>query len=88
MSPHLTPEMLGELATVTDPRERAMDKAILCYQMLKARIRLVEANIEQLTGHFSGHDAATILKDLDLVPSPTVNDRLNEATDIRRNEAS
>lgn len=50
MSPHLTPEMLGELATVTDPRERAMDKAILCYQMLKARIRLVEANIEQLTG--------------------------------------
>ncbi len=66
MEPHLSPGMLQELATVTDPREQAMDKAQLCYDMLRARIRLVEANIEQLTGHFSGHDVETILKDLGL----------------------
>jgi hypothetical protein len=66
MGPHLNPSMLIELAAVTDPREQDLDKAQLCYEMLKARIRLVEANIERLTGHFSGHDLDTILRDLEL----------------------
>ena len=45
----------------------ASEYQMACYEMLKARIRLLEAHMERLTGHFSGHDEATILRDLDLL---------------------
>jgi hypothetical protein len=38
----------------------------LCRDMLKASIRVIEANMGRLTAHFEGNDLNTVLKDLDL----------------------
>lgn len=54
---------------------------ILCYELMKADIRILKANYGKLRGRFQGTDMGSILKDLDIHQAPPAPSPSNMSTE-------